>query len=89
MIILAAGCRDGAGNKKFVEYVTKHPSWQAVLEDFPKHRFVIGPHKAYQLAQQARDHYIILVSEIEAKEAVNYMVSPAGNLDEHFNSRCI
>lgn len=82
VIILVAGCRDGAGNQKFVEYVKKHPTWQAVLEDFPKHKFVIGPHKAYQLALQARDHYIILVSEIEEKEAVNYMVSPAANLDE-------
>ena len=82
VIILVAGCRDGAGNKKFVEYVKKHSSWEAVLEDFPKHPFEIGPHKAYQLALQARDHYIILVSEIEAKKAVNYMVTPAGDLDE-------
>jgi nickel-dependent lactate racemase len=95
IIILVAGCRDGAGNKKFVEYVKKQSSWKAILEDFPKHPFEIGPHKAYQLALQARDHYIILVSKIKAKEAVNYLVSPAEDIEEalrlaalHLNNNC-
>ena len=82
VIILAAGCRNGAGNRKFMDYAREKTTWQAVLEDFPQRRFEIGPHKAYQLALQAQDHYIILISEITAAEAVNYMVSPAGDFHE-------
>ena len=82
VIILIAGCRNGAGNEKFMNYVQNKPSWQAVLEDFPKQKFEIGPHKAYQLALQVRDHHIILVSEIPAEEAINYFVSPAANFKE-------
>jgi nickel-dependent lactate racemase len=82
IIILAAGCRNGAGNQKFMEYAKKTANWETVLEDFPERKFEIGPHKAYQMALQARDHNIILVSEIDAKEVVNYMVSPAANLND-------
>jgi nickel-dependent lactate racemase len=80
VIILVAGCRNGAGNEKFVSYVRNKPSWQAVLEDFPSQKFEIGPHKAYQLALQVRDHYIILVSEIPAEEVHNYFLSPAADI---------
>ena len=82
VIILVAGCRNGAGNQKFKDYARQASNWETVLEDFPRRRFEIGPHKAYQLALQARDHNIILVSEIDAKEVVNYMVSPAANFNE-------
>lgn len=82
VIILVAGCRNGAGNQKFVEYMRDKPSWQAVLDDFPQRTFEIGPHKAYQLAMQARDHHIILISEIPAAEAQNYLVTPARDITE-------
>ena len=82
VILLIAGCRNGAGNEKFMNYVKNKPSWQKVLEDFPKQKFEIGPHKAYQLALQVRDHHIILVSEIPAEEAMNYFVSPAADFKE-------
>ncbi|MDK2980098.1 MAG: lactate racemase [Chloroflexota bacterium] len=81
IIILSAGCRNGAGNSKFIAYARQMGSWQAVLDDFPKKRFEIGPHKAYQLALQARDHKLILVSEIAEDEAARYFVSPARSLD--------
>lgn len=85
VIILAAGCRDGAGNQKFVDYMCNQASWEDVLEDFPRHPFEIGPHKAYQLALQAKDHHIFLISKIPAEEAKNYLVTPARDFKEAFS----
>ncbi len=80
VIILAAGCRDGAGNEKFVQYMQGKTGWQQVLEDFPTRPFEIGPHKAYQLAQQVKEHTIILVSQMAPDEVRKYMLLPAGDM---------
>jgi len=80
VIILAAGCRDGAGNDKFAQYMQGKTSWQQVLDDFPARPFEIGPHKAYQLAQQVKDHAIILVSQMAPEEVRKYMLIPATDM---------
>lgn len=82
VIILAAGCRDGGGSEKFTAYLTNKPSWQAVLDDFPRRPFEIGPHKAYQLALQARYHHLILVSRMPPAEVRRYLLTPAASLRE-------
>jgi lactate racemase len=82
VIILAAGCRDGAGNAKFQEYTRTKNGWQEVLEDFPRRPFEIGPHKAFQLALQARDHTIILVSRMPPEEVKRCMLTPAKDMAE-------
>jgi nickel-dependent lactate racemase len=81
VIILAAGCRDGAGNDKFVQYMQGKTSWQQVLDDFPARPFEIGPHKAYQLAQQVKDHTIILISQMAPEEVRKYMLLPASDME--------
>ncbi len=82
VIILAAGCRDGAGNTGFVEYMRDKTSWENVLSDFPVRPFEIGPHKAYLLALQAKDHHIILVSHMPDEEVRRCLLTPARDIQE-------
>ncbi len=82
VIILAAGCRDGAGNVQFTDYIRGKQGWQGVLEDFPGRPFEIGPHKAYQLALQVREHVIILISRMHPDEVKNCMLIPARDMGE-------
>jgi lactate racemase len=71
-IILVAECRDGMGSKKFEEFIGKRDSFADVISDFENMQFEIGSHKAYQLAKQAINHRIILVSDID-ENLVNKM----------------
>jgi lactate racemase len=65
-IILAAECREGLGSHEFEKYLSQFNSFQDVISNFINSRFEIGPHKAYQLALQALQNRIILVSSIKA-----------------------
>jgi nickel-dependent lactate racemase len=66
VIILAAECREGLGSHEFENYFNQFNSFQDVINNFINSRFEIGPHKAYQLALQAVQNRIILVSSINA-----------------------
>jgi lactate racemase len=65
IIILVAECREGLGSNELEEYLSHYSSLQEVVKIFQKSKFEIGPHKAYQLALQANQYRIILVSSIE------------------------
>ncbi len=65
IIILVAECREGLGSKEFEEYLSHYASPKEVVEKFQNSKFEIGPHKAYQLALQAKRNRIILVSSMK------------------------
>jgi len=64
IVIITAECREGFGSEPFRSFMEKHQSPQEIISAFKDIPFCIGPHKAYQLALQAREHQIILVSEV-------------------------
>jgi nickel-dependent lactate racemase len=64
VIILAAQCRYGMGSRKFEQFLATKGSFPEVIASFSSMPFEIGPHKAFQLAKQAVNHRIILVSDI-------------------------
>jgi nickel-dependent lactate racemase len=80
VIILVAGCRNGAGNQKFIQFMRNKHDWSEVIQDFNSQPFKIGPHKAFQLAIQAETHKIILVSRIPDEEVKKYLLTPAQDL---------
>ena len=43
---------------------------------------MVGPHKAYQLALQLKDHHIILISEMKPKNVRDMLLSPARDISE-------
>lgn len=80
VIILAAECRDGAGNEKFKDYMQDKQTWQQVINDFDDRSFQIGPHKAYLIARQAVNHKIILVSDMPDEAVKSLMLTPAKDI---------
>ena len=47
-----------------------------------KQDFRIGPHKAYQLALQLKDHPIILISQMDPLVVKNMLLTPAKNIEQ-------
>jgi len=79
-IILAAECRDGYGSQPFEAFLSEYSSTQEIISAFESMPFRIGPHKAFQFAQQARDHRIFLVSEIKDTEDIRGLITPFDNI---------
>lgn len=80
-IILAAECRDGYGSQSFEEFMNSNRTAEKIIDAFEKTHFRIGPHKAYQLALQAGDHRIILVSDIENTQPIGGLLNPLENMN--------
>lgn len=82
VVVLIAECENGAGNKLFEDYFHNKENYQDVIDAFEKEVFRVGPHKAYQLALQLRDHPIFLVSGMDAQNVENMFISPAKSIEE-------
>jgi nickel-dependent lactate racemase len=63
-IILAAACPQGAGEERFEEWMLDSPSLDATVERFRQEGFCLGPHKAYQIARDARGRSFFLLSDM-------------------------
>ena len=82
VIILAAACSDGSGSKTFENYFQGKHTWLEIINSFKKQKFRVGPHKAYQLALQLKDHPIILISEMKPKNVRAILLKPARDISE-------
>ena len=63
IIVLAAACPEGSGNAKFDSFLSTSGSIGEIFTKFQFIGFEIGPHKAYQLARQAQQYQLWLVSD--------------------------
>ncbi len=82
VVILAAACSDGPGSKLFENFFQGKHTWFEIINSFKKQKFMVGPHKAYQLALQLKDHHIILISEMKPKNVRDMLLSPARDISE-------
>ena len=82
VVILAAACGDGSGSNLFENYFQGKHTWLEIINSFINQKFSIGPHKAYQLALQLKDHPIILVSEMKPKNVKAMLLTPARDISE-------
>ena len=87
VIILVAACEDGAGSQGYEDYMARgFPSHEAVMEQFVKEPFQIGPHKAFIFARDAvRLSRIWIVSQM-APERVRGLLLTPGTLAEAVQS---
>lgn len=79
-IILAAACPQGAGEERFEEWMLDTPSLDAVLERFRQEGFCLGPHKAYQIARDARGRSFYLLSNMSASDVARMHLVPVTDL---------
>lgn len=82
VIILAAECRDGIGSERFEHFLLSNGSFPEIIRAFESMQFEIGPHKAYQLAKQAINHRIILISDIDDEVVRKMHLMPANSIEQ-------
>jgi nickel-dependent lactate racemase len=82
VVILAAACCEGSGSRLFENFFQGKHTWLEVIDSFNKQKFKVGPHKAYQLALQLKDHPIILISEMDPKDVRAMLLTPAKDISE-------
>jgi nickel-dependent lactate racemase len=75
-VYLLAGCREGAGNSSFENFLKDAPSPTKVMKRFGKMGFKVGPHKAYQIAKIAARVNIHLLSMLQPELAKKCMFTP-------------
>ena len=81
-IVFVAECRDGAGSKKFVDYLRKYRTSEEV-EAALKEVFELGGHKAYYHLRAVERHRILALTSIPADEVKGlFRMEPVGNLQE-------
>jgi len=81
-IILAAECREGAGNQKYEAFMKGKSSFQQVLDEFGKIPFQIGPHKAYLIARQGLKYKLYLQSSMPDSLVKRLLLSPICSVQE-------
>lgn len=81
-IILAAECREGAGNQKYEAFMKGKTSFQQVLDEFGKTPFQIGPHKAYLIARQGLKYKLYLRSCMPDSLVHQLLLSPVRSVQE-------
>jgi len=80
IIILVADCVQGYGSDGFVDFLKKFDHAEELINQFERMQFKLGPHKAYQLAKQAIQNKIILVSNIKDQDYLGYLVTFEKNI---------
>lgn len=76
-IILVAACPEGTGSAHYEEWMQGVESYQAVFERFAAEGFRIGPHKAYQIARDASQARVYLVSQMPPEQVRGLLLHPA------------
>jgi lactate racemase len=85
-IILAAECPEGSGNYAFESIMKNFPSVDSIFAYFASHPFVVGPHKALQVARILQRNPIALVSSIPHNLVNEWLLTPADNLQSAVES---
>jgi nickel-dependent lactate racemase len=80
-IILAAACPEGSGSASYENWVGDMKSHQQVLECFRKEGYRIGPHKAFQIARDAVERRVLLVTQMTAELAEKLLFNSCPSLD--------
>ncbi len=80
-VILVAACPEGAGSRRYEDWMAGVTSHQQVLERFAREPFRVGPHKAFLLSRDAARMRTVLVSEMAPELVQRFLLTPATNLD--------
>lgn len=81
-VILVAECRESLGSSALETFIKDVETIPEIYEKFNKMGFVIGAHKAVQIARQLETHQIILVSTINPEVVKSVLITPAASISE-------
>ncbi|MEW5717520.1 MAG: nickel-dependent lactate racemase [Chloroflexota bacterium] len=80
-IVWVASCPEGAGSKVYEEYVAQFSSHEAVLEHFKSAPFQLGKHKAWQIARDATQVRLLMVTDLPPDLARKLLLPRIESLD--------
>jgi nickel-dependent lactate racemase len=81
-VILAADCTEGTGSHAYEVWMNGVSSHQEAIERFEREGFLVGPHKAVQIALDATRVKIILISELESGFVRKLLLTPVASINE-------
>jgi nickel-dependent lactate racemase len=81
-VILAAACAEGTGSRAYELWMNGVSSHQEAIERFQREGFLVGPHKAVQIALDATRVKILLISEMESGFVRKLLLTPAASINE-------
>jgi len=81
VVILLAECPEGAGNAKYLEWMHRHRTREAIA-DAIRANFELGGHKAYAVTRLLARAEIIMVSAMPEAEVRELLLTPASSLAE-------
>ena len=80
-IILAAACPEGTGSQSYEQWMEGMTSYEAVFQRFQGEEFRLGPHKAFQIARDAAQARVLLVSQMPPDLVRRLLLIPAEGFD--------
>jgi nickel-dependent lactate racemase len=80
-LIWVAACPEGAGSKVYEEYVARFSSHEEVLADFARAPFQLGKHKAWQIARDATQVRLLMVTDLPPDLARKLLLPRVESLD--------
>lgn len=82
VVILLAACQEGIGSTGYTRFMEGLTSFAQVFEKFKHQGFVVGPHKAFQVARDASRVNILLVSQIDPEAVRRLLLTPFSNIQD-------
>lgn len=82
VIILAAACPEGIGSQKALDFLDQATTPDEVIIRFQQATFQIGPHKAYQIALQAKRNHLFLISEMPNDLVRKFFLTPVTSIKQ-------
>jgi len=79
-IFILAACPEGAGSQHYEEWMQGKKSYQDIIEQFMAKGFRVGPHKAFQIARDAKKVHLHWFSEMELEDAQRLLLNPITDL---------
>ena len=81
ILVLSAACSQEVGVDDFREIVQGYKDHRDLVERFPDQEFRVGPHKLFQIARDAVDKKVYLVSDMDASTVRAMLMEPLENID--------
>jgi lactate racemase len=76
-VLLLAACPEGSGSQSYETFITQADSHEQVINQFKTGFFLVGPHKAFQIAKDAMRVNIVLISEISPQQVIKWKLTPS------------
>jgi len=80
-IILAAACPEGSGSEAYENWVAGMSSYEQVLERFHREGYRTGPHKAFQIARDAVQRRLLVMTDMPAALSKKLLLTTCPTLD--------